>query len=215
MEPFKMSIAPYIITISVIDGVKETQNHNFLICILSPIFNNFVPSNSFGEKLNRPLWKESLHSNGQQYHQCNQQQKQNEQSALTSNHCIFNKKTATWRWKSNFWFWTGRTGTLSPLDPPMHADVLNKENYSCPITINIEMIPLLTMFWKLFIHYLLKLYWLSYRIMNWLFLRFWTKKKTFNFCGLKISALKTFYLYYRKQQLKRCYDQGRSYVRLK
>jgi hypothetical protein len=35
---------------------------------------------------------------------------------------------------------------LSPLDPPMHADVLNKENYSCPITINIEMIPLLTMF---------------------------------------------------------------------
>ena len=55
MEPFKMSIAPYIITISVIEELKETQNHNFLICILSPIFNNFVPLNSFEKKLKRPL----------------------------------------------------------------------------------------------------------------------------------------------------------------
>ena len=32
-----------------------------------------------------------------------------------------------------------------------HADVLNQENYPCPITINIEMTLLLTMLWKLFI----------------------------------------------------------------
>ena len=39
------------------------------------------------------------------------------------------------------------------------------------------------------------------------FLRFLTKKKTFNFCGLIISAPKKKCLYYRKQQLKRCYDK--------
>ena len=44
------------------------------------------------------------------------------------------------------------------------------------------------------------------------FLRFWSKKKTFNFCGfclcgLKISPPKKNCLYYRKQQLKRCYDK--------
>jgi hypothetical protein len=42
------------------------------------------------------------------------------------------------------------------------ADVFNQENYSCPITINTEIILLLTMLWMLFVHYLLKLYWLSY-----------------------------------------------------
>ena len=45
------------------------------------------------------------------------------------------------------------------------------------------------------------------------FLRFLTKKRTFNFCrffffcGLKILTLKKNCLYNRKQQLKRCYDK--------
>jgi hypothetical protein len=45
------------------------------------------------------------------------------------------------------------------------------------------------------------------------FLRFWSKKKTFNFCRfffLRIENLcteKKNCLYYRKQQLKRCYDK--------
>ena len=39
------------------------------------------------------------------------------------------------------------------------------------------------------------------------FLQFWSKKKRFNFCGLKISAPKKNCLYYRNQQLKRCYDK--------
>jgi hypothetical protein len=45
------------------------------------------------------------------------------------------------------------------------------------------------------------------------FLRFWSKKRTFNFCGfffLRIENLgteKKNCLYYRKQQLKRCYDK--------
>ena len=38
------------------------------------------------------------------------------------------------------------------------------------------------------------------------FLRFWSRKKTFNFCGLKILAKKNC-LYYRKQQQKGCYDK--------
>jgi len=36
-----------------------------------------------------------------------------------------------------------------------HVDVLNQEKHSCPTTINIEMILLLTMLWMLFIH----IYW--------------------------------------------------------
>ena len=44
------------------------------------------------------------------------------------------------------------------------------------------------------------------------FLRFWSKKKTFNFCGfffLRIQNLGTEknILYHRKQQQKRCYDK--------
>ena len=39
------------------------------------------------------------------------------------------------------------------------------------------------------------------------FLRFWSKKKTFNFCGSKISVPKKKLFVYRKEQLKRCYDK--------
>jgi hypothetical protein len=45
------------------------------------------------------------------------------------------------------------------------------------------------------------------------FLWFWSKKKTFNFCGIFFSAdcksrhRKKNCLYYRKQQVKRCYDK--------
>ena len=44
------------------------------------------------------------------------------------------------------------------------------------------------------------------------FLQFWYKKKTFNFCRyffrrIEISAPKKKCLYYKKQQLKRCYDR--------
>ena len=38
------------------------------------------------------------------------------------------------------------------------------------------------------------------------FLRFWSKKKTFNFCGFFFLRIENI-LYYRKQQQKRCYDK--------
>ena len=45
------------------------------------------------------------------------------------------------------------------------------------------------------------------------FLRFWSKEKTFNFCGFFFPRIVNFgnekkkCLYYRKQQVKRCYDK--------
>ena len=58
---------------------------------------------------------------------------------------------------------------------------------------------------------------LSYRITGNFcdvkFLRFWSKEKTFNFCGFFFLRIVNFgnekkkCLYYRKQQVKRCYDK--------